>query len=47
MLTGTPVRTNNFEWVTTFNYWTNQTTVTKLHEDYGGFKTLRRKCRLW
>ncbi len=36
----TPVRTNNFNWTSTFNYWNNKTTVTKLHEDFGAYKTL-------
>lgn len=39
-LTGTPVRTSDFEWKTTFNYWKNTTTVSELHEDYGAYKTL-------
>ncbi len=36
----TPVRTANFNWTSTFNYWNNKTTVTKLHEDFGAFKVL-------
>jgi len=39
-ITGTPVRTANFEWNTTFNYWNNTTTVTDLHESYGAYRTL-------
>lgn len=36
----TPVRTANFNWTTTFNYWDNTTTVTDLHEDFGAYKVL-------
>lgn len=36
----TPVRTTNFNWTSTFNYWNNKTTVTELHEDFGAFKVL-------
>ncbi|MBI9063766.1 MAG: SusC/RagA family TonB-linked outer membrane protein [Marinilabiliaceae bacterium] len=36
----TPVKTADFTWKTTFNYWNNTTTVTDLHKDYGAYKTL-------
>lgn len=36
----TPVRTTNFNWTSTFNYWDNKTTVTELHEDFGAYKVL-------
>jgi iron complex outermembrane receptor protein len=36
----TPVRTTNFNWTSTFNYWNNKTTVTDLHPDFGAYKTL-------
>jgi iron complex outermembrane receptor protein len=36
----TPVRTSNFNWTSTFNYWNNKTTVTELHEDFGAYKVL-------
>lgn len=36
----TPVRTANFNWTSTFNYWNNKTTVTELHEDFGAYKVL-------
>jgi len=39
-VTGTPVRTRNFEWSTTFMYWNNTTTVSDLHESYGEYRTL-------
>ena len=35
-----PVKTNNFKWLSTFNYWRNTTKVRDLHEDYGEFKVL-------
>ena len=37
---GSPVKTQNFEWNATFNYWNNTTKVKDLHEDYGEFKKL-------
>ena len=39
-LSVTPVKTNDFEYNTTFNYWRNRTVITKLHEDYGDYKNL-------
>ena len=39
-ITGTPVRNENFEWNTTFNYWNNKSTIEELHEDFGGYKSL-------
>lgn len=36
----TPIKTANFDWVSTFNYWNNTTTVTDLHEDFGAYRTL-------
>ncbi|PCH75971.1 MAG: SusC/RagA family TonB-linked outer membrane protein [Flavobacteriaceae bacterium] len=39
-ITGKPVKTENFVWETTINYWKDKTTITKLHKDYGAFKTL-------
>lgn len=36
----TPVRTTNFNWTSTFNYWNNKTTVTELHPDFGAYKVL-------
>lgn len=35
-----PVRTADLEWVSTFNYWDNTTEITKLHENYGAYRTL-------
>ncbi|MBC9796843.1 SusC/RagA family TonB-linked outer membrane protein [Sinomicrobium sp. FJxs] len=39
-VTGTPVKTKNFTWNTTFNYWKNTTKIKDLHEDYGEYKAL-------
>ncbi|SIR40385.1 SusC/RagA family TonB-linked outer membrane protein [Maribacter ulvicola] len=39
-VTGTPVRTANFEWNTTFNYWNNTTKIKEMHEDLGEYKGL-------
>ena len=39
-LTGTPIRTDDFSWNSTFNYWKNTTKVKDLHADYGAYKTL-------
>lgn len=39
-LTVDPIRTENFRWRSTFNYWNNTTKVRELHEDYGEYKTL-------
>lgn len=36
----TPIRTANFNWTSTFNYWDNKTTVTELHPDFGAYKVL-------
>ncbi|PRZ01615.1 iron complex outermembrane receptor protein [Marinilabilia salmonicolor] len=36
----TPVKTSNFNWTTTFNYWDNTTKITELHEDYGAYRVL-------
>jgi iron complex outermembrane recepter protein len=36
----TPIKTRSFNWNSTFNYWNNKTTVTKLHEDFGAYKVL-------
>lgn len=35
-----PIRTNNFVWDVSFNYWRNRTQVTDLHKDYGAYKVL-------
>jgi len=37
---GTPVKSRNFQWDVTFNYWDNTTKITKLHKDYGAYKVL-------
>ncbi|MEH6407331.1 MAG: SusC/RagA family TonB-linked outer membrane protein [Leeuwenhoekiella sp.] len=37
---GTPIRTSDFEWNATFNYWNNKTKVKDLHDDYGEYKLL-------
>jgi iron complex outermembrane receptor protein len=39
-LTGKPVRSKNFTWTSTFNYWKNTTTVEELHELTGEYKSL-------
>ncbi|RPD90700.1 SusC/RagA family TonB-linked outer membrane protein [Aureibaculum marinum] len=39
-LTGTPIKTEDFSWNSTFNYWNNTTKVKDLHEDYGAYKVL-------
>lgn len=39
-LTADPIRTEDFRWRTTFNYWRNTTKIRELHEDYGEYKTL-------
>ncbi|MGO4913763.1 SusC/RagA family TonB-linked outer membrane protein [Leeuwenhoekiella sp. W20_SRS_FM14] len=39
-LYGSPVKTQNFEWNATFNYWNNTTKVKDLDDAFGGFKTL-------
>jgi iron complex outermembrane receptor protein len=36
----TPVKTRDFEWEATFNYWKNTTTVEDLHENFGAYKEL-------
>ncbi len=35
-----PIRTKDFQWKTTLNYWTNETSVTKLHEQFAGSKRI-------
>lgn len=35
-----PVRTNDFQWTSTFNYWDNTTLVKDLHESYGEYRKL-------
>jgi len=35
-----PVRTNNFEWTSTINYWRNRTEISDLHESYGAYRVL-------
>ncbi|MCL3781819.1 SusC/RagA family TonB-linked outer membrane protein [Prolixibacteraceae bacterium JC049] len=35
-----PVKTKDFEWKTTLNWWNNETTITKLHEQFGGSKRI-------
>ena len=37
---GTPIRTRDFNWTATFNYWKNKTKIKDLHEDYGAYKRL-------
>ena len=37
---GTPVKTSDFEWNLTFNYWKNKTKLLSMHEYYGAFKNL-------
>ena len=39
-ITGTPIRTEDFEWNTTFNHWKNTTKISDLHEFYGERKGL-------
>ena len=39
-LKGSPVRTRNFEWTSTFNYWRNTTMVTEMHDKLGAYKVL-------
>lgn len=39
-VTGTPIRTNDFSWNTTFNYWNNTTKIKELSEGYGDYKRL-------
>lgn len=36
----TPVKTKDFSWDFTFNYWKNTTTVEDLHENFGAYKTM-------
>ncbi len=35
-----PVRTKNFKWESTFNYWNNKTTISNLRKEVGEYKTL-------
>ncbi len=39
-LTATPIRTRDFKWNATFNYWNNKTKVKDLHDNYGEYKNL-------
>lgn len=39
-LTGSPIRTENFEWKSTFNYWNNTTKIKDMHDDLGEYKKL-------
>ncbi len=39
-LSATPIKTEDFEYNTTFNYWRNRTVITDLHKDYGDYKNL-------
>jgi iron complex outermembrane receptor protein len=39
-LRGTPVKTRNFEWNSTFNYWDNTTMISDLREEVGEYKSL-------
>ena len=39
-LSGSPIKTRNFEWELTFNYWDNTTKITELHEDFGEYRVL-------
>jgi len=36
----TPIRTTNFNWKSTFNWWKNKTEVTDLHDQFGGSKQI-------
>ena len=40
MVNGSPIKTNDFEWNATFNYWNNTTKVKDLDDSFGGYKTL-------
>ena len=39
-LRGSPVKTSNFEWESTFNYWKNTTMISDLRDEVGAYKTL-------
>lgn len=39
-LKGTPVKTAEFEWESTFNYWRNTTMISDLNDKVGKYKTL-------
>ena len=39
-LDATPIVSGGFKWNTVLNYWRNKSKVTKLSEQYGGYKTL-------
>lgn len=39
-LKGTPVKSKNFEWESTFNYWRNTTMISDLNSKVGKYKTL-------
>lgn len=39
-IVGKPIKSKNFNWTSTFNYWTVKTTISDLHELTGDFKNL-------
>lgn len=39
-LKGTPVKTKDFEWNATFNYWNNTTKISDLNDEVGEYKSL-------
>jgi iron complex outermembrane recepter protein len=39
-LRGSPIRTSNFEWESTFNYWRNTTMISDLRDEVGAYKVL-------
>jgi len=39
-LRGSPVKTSNFEWESTFNYWKNTTMISDLRDEVGAYKAL-------
>jgi len=39
-INGKPIKTENFEWDATFNYWKNDSEITELHEAYGEYKSI-------
>ncbi|MCQ0110462.1 SusC/RagA family TonB-linked outer membrane protein [Zhouia amylolytica] len=39
-VTGTPIKTEDFRWDATFNYWKNTTKITEMHEALGEYKVL-------
>lgn len=36
----TPIKTEDFTWNTTFNYWNNTTKISEVHPDFGAYKSL-------